>query len=123
MASKKMSQKKNSLEGPKPSFFKKIQNYIDYNNATTRIVTNPSVASKLKKALEDIVTANEDSKKKKKAAMRLQNFGKKLPKLEEERRKRIAKDKAKIKKTIKLKANMLQELKEKKEQERRCKRY
>jgi hypothetical protein len=112
----KMSQKKNYLEGPKPSFFKKIQNYIDYNNATTRTVTNPSVASKLKKALEDIVTANEDSKKKKKAAMRLQNFGKKLPKLEEERRKRIAKDKAKIKKTIKLKANMLQELKEKKEQ-------
>jgi len=116
MASMKMSQKKNYLEGPKPSFFKKIQNYIDYNNATTRTVTNPSVASKLKKALEDIVTANEDSKKKKKAAMRLQNFGKKLPKLEEERRKRIAKDKAKIKKTIKLKANMLQELKEKKEQ-------
>jgi len=116
MASMKMSQKKNSLEGPKPSFFKKIQNYIDYNNATTRIVTNPSVASKLKKALEDIVTANEDSKKKKKAAMRLEKFGKKLPKLEEERRKKIAKDKAKIKKTIKLKANMLQELKEKKEQ-------
>jgi len=78
MASMKMSQKKNYLEGPKPSFFKKIQNYIDYNNATTRTVTNPSVASKLKKALEDIVTANEDSKKKKKAAMRLQNFGKKL---------------------------------------------
>jgi hypothetical protein len=116
MASMKMSQKKNSLEGPKPSFFKKIQNYIDYNNATTRTVTNPSVASKLKKALEDIVTANEDSKKKKKAAMRLEKFGKKLPKLEEERRKKIAKDKAKIKKTIKLKANMLQELKEKKEQ-------
>jgi len=48
--------------------------------------------------------------------MRLGKFGKKLPKLEEERRKKIAKDKAKIKKTIKLKANVLQELKEKKEQ-------
>ena len=85
----KMSQKKNSLEGPKPSFFKKIQNYIDYNDATTRFVANPSVASKLKKALEDIVTANEESKKKEKAARVLQKFGKKVPKLnEEERRKR-----------------------------------
>lgn len=120
MAAIKMYQKKNSLEGPKPSFFKKIQNYIDYNNATTRFVANPSVASKLKKALEDIVTANEESKKKEKAARVLQKFGKKVPKLNEEerrkRRKKITKDKAKIKKTIKLKANMLQELKEKKEQ-------
>ena len=120
MAAIKMSQKKNSLEGPKPSFFKKIQNYIDYNDATTRFVANPSVASKLKKALEDIVTANEESKKKEKAARVLQKFGKKVPKLNEEerrkRRKKITKDKAKIKKTIKLKANMLQELKEKKEQ-------
>jgi len=120
MATIKMSQKKNSLEGPKPSFFKKIQNYIDYNDATTRFVANPSVASKLKKALEDIVTANEESKKKEKAARVLQKFGKKVPKLNEEehrkRRKKITKDKAKIKKTIKLKANMLQELKEKKEQ-------
>ena len=50
----------------------------------------------------------------------MQKFGKKVPKLNEEerrkRRKKITKDKAKIKKTIKLKANMLQELKEKKEQ-------
>jgi hypothetical protein len=111
MAPMKMSQK-NYLEGPKPSFFKKIQNYIVYNN--------PSVASKLKKALEDIVTANKESKKKEKAARVLQKFGKKVPKLNEEerrkRRKKITKDKAKIKKTIKLKANMLQELKEKKEQ-------
>jgi hypothetical protein len=84
MATIKMSQKKNSLEGPKPSFFKKIQNYIDYNDATTRFVANPSVASKLKKALEDIVTANEESKKKEKAAMRLQNFGKKLKQKKEQ---------------------------------------
>tara|TARA_Y100000389_G_scaffold202515_1_gene248024 strand:+ start:214 stop:1548 length:1335 start_codon:yes stop_codon:yes gene_type:complete len=36
---------------PKPSFFKKIQNYID----------NPIVDSELEKALNDIIIANEDS--------------------------------------------------------------
>ena len=81
MAAIKMSQKKNSLEGPKPSFFKKIQNYIDYNDATTRFVANPSVASKLKKALEDIVTANEESKKKEKAAMSIAKVWKKSTKV------------------------------------------
>ena len=84
MATIKMSQKKNSLEGPEPSFFKEIQSYIDYNDATTRFVANPSVASKLKKALEDIVTANEESIRKVKAARVLQKFGKKVPKLNEE---------------------------------------
>lgn len=99
--------KKKAPEGHKPSFFKQIQNYID----------NPSVASKLKKALKDIITANEDSKKKEKSARVLQKFGKKLPKLEEEerrkRRKKIAKENAEIKKTTENKANMLQELNEK----------
>ena len=88
--------------GPAPSFYKKIQNYID----------NPQVARKLQNALRDIITANEDSKKKEKAARVLQKFGKKLPKLEEEerrkRRKKITKDKAK-----QAKAKVLQELKEK----------
>jgi len=84
MAAIKMSQKKNSLEGPKPSFFKKIQNYIDYNDATTRSVTNPSVASKLKIALQDIITANKESKKKEKAARVLQKFGKKLKEKKEQ---------------------------------------
>ena len=84
MAAIKMSQKKNSLEGPKPSFFKKIQNYIDYNDATTRSVTNPSVASKLKIALQDIITANKESKKKEKAARVLQKFGKKLKQKKEQ---------------------------------------
>ena len=85
-----------------PSFYKQIQKYID----------NPRVASKLKNALKDIIAANEDSKKKEKSARVLQKFGKKLPKLEEEerrkRRKKITKDKAK-----QAKANVLQELKEK----------
>ena len=40
--------------GPAPSFFKKIQNYID----------NDLVASRLKNALKDIIAANNESKKK-----------------------------------------------------------
>ena len=45
--------------GPAPSFYKKIQNYID----------NPQVAPKLQNALRDIITANNESKKKDKAKM------------------------------------------------------
>lgn len=41
---------------PPPSFYKKIQNYID----------NPQVASRLQNALRDIITANNESKKRKK---------------------------------------------------------
>ena len=88
--------------GPAPSFFKKIQNYID----------NDLVASRLKNALKDIIAANNESKKKEKAARVLQKFGKKVPKLNEEerrkRRKKITKDKAK-----QAKANVLKELEEK----------
>ena len=88
---------------PAPSFFKKIQNYID----------NDLVASRLKNALRDIITANEDSKKKEKAARVLQKFGKKVPKLKEEKRRKIAKVEGAKKKVKQAKAKVLQELKEK----------
>ena len=88
---------------PAPSFFKKIQNYID----------NPQVARKLQNALRDIITANEDSKKKEKAARVLQKFGKKVPKLKEEKRRKIAKVEGAKKKVKQAKAKVLQELKEK----------
>ena len=89
--------------GPAPSFFKKIQNYIE----------NPDVASKLKIALKDIITANNESKKKEKAARVLQKFGKKVPKLKEEKRRKIAKVEGAKKKVKQAKAKVLQELKEK----------
>ena len=53
--------------GPKPSFYKKIQNYID----------NPQVALKLRNALRDIINANNESKKKEKAARTIQKISKK----------------------------------------------
>ncbi len=89
--------------GPAPSFFKKIQNYID----------NDLVASRLKNALKDIIAANNESKKKEKAARVLQKFGKKVPKLKEEKRRKIAKVEGAKKKVKQAKAKVLQELKEK----------
>ena len=88
---------------PAPSFFKKIQNYID----------NDLVASRLKNALKDIIAANNESKKKEKAARVLQKFGKKVPKLKEEKRRKIAKVEGAKKKVKQAKAKVLQELKEK----------
>ena len=53
--------------GPPPSFYRQIQNYID----------NAEVAPRLQNALRDIITANNESKKKEKAARTIQKISKK----------------------------------------------
>ena len=55
----------------------------------------------------------QESKKKEKAARVLQKFGKKVPKLKEEKRRKIAKVEGAKKKVKQAKAKVLQELKEK----------
>jgi len=53
--------------GPPPSFYTQIQNYSD----------NPQVAPRLQNALKEIIDANNESKKKEKAARTIQKIAKK----------------------------------------------